>query len=174
MLYVGNNRHHKNLEGLIRAFALGKNRLQGWHLVLCGVVDHRYDDPTKWISEEGLDSSVTHLGLVDDDKLDYLYSGASFVIVPSLYEGFGLPALEAAIRGKAVLASDIDALREVMAEAALYCDPLNPKSISDGMIVLANDRAMRSRLEIEGCQRAKGFNCKRFGEETISALEKNW
>ena len=168
-LYVGNNRRHKNIREMLRAF---REALPGLPpiqmLYLCGVFDARYEDPRAVICELGLESRVRHLGPVSDEALEYLYERACAVVIPSQYEGFGLPALEAAHRGKAIICSDIQALREVVAEAAVYCEPGNDASWAKAMVEVAASDELRQSLGRAAAERAKLFSPARLARETVA------
>lgn len=171
LLYVGNNRNHKNLRRLVEAFSIAKKRgLSGCTLVMCGAIDPRYDNPLASAKEYGVPDSVIHLGHVRDDELDALYANCMFVVVPSLYEGFGLPALEAASRGKAVLSSSASALREVLGDAGIYCDPYDIEAWAAALTRLVSDEPYRTVTAKACYERSKMFSRERFGRETIDAL----
>lgn len=172
-LYVGNNRRHKNLRTLIKAFSDAIPALPyDIRLVLCGSVDQRYEDPMNWVKEFGVEKRVLHLGPVSDTELEQLYKNCMCVAVPSLYEGFGLPALEGASYKKAVISSTVSALREVLGDTALYCDPQDVAAWARAMAELAGNEEKRSAIAEACYERSKTFSGERFGRETIAALVK--
>jgi glycosyltransferase involved in cell wall biosynthesis len=116
------------------------------------------------------DPGVVRLGRVSDGAVRALYENALCFAFPSLYEGFGIPSLEAMLCGCPVIASDIPALRETCGEAALYCDPHEPKSLARQIRALACDRDLRSKLRTLGLPRARGFSWNRSAELLLDTL----
>lgn len=171
VLYVGNNRTHKNLQVLLRAWERVIKDVPDITLVLCGTIDTRYPDPNEWIGVRGLRSRAQHVGVVSDDQLEYLYDACDVVVVPSRYEGFGLPALEAASRGKAVICSRIEALQEVMGEAAGYFHMEDHDELADVLVEVLKNDEIRKQLERKARDVAGKFCCERFANETIAVIE---
>jgi glycosyltransferase involved in cell wall biosynthesis len=170
-LYVGNNRRHKNLPRLIAAFEQALPRLSAdSKLVMCGTIDSRYEDPRQLIRERQLEHRVVHLGHVDDELLDALYRDCIAAVVPSIYEGFGLPALEAASRGKTVLCSNASALREVLGGAAVFRDAHDVEGWSEAMADIATNPPLRDLIGRACEERAAHFSPERFARETLAAL----
>jgi glycosyltransferase involved in cell wall biosynthesis len=168
-LYVGNNRRHKNIGEMIRVYKEALPHLPSTHaLYLCGAIDSRYEDPREVIRNLGVDSRVRHLGPVSDEALEHLYGHAQAVIIPSKYEGFGLPALEAAHRGKAIICSDIPALREVVADAAVYCELGNDGAWVKAMVEVSDNLQRRNALGQAAALRAKLFSPERLTKETVT------
>lgn len=170
ILYVGNNRRHKNLKLIIEAFAKISIKVPNYKLVMCGAIDLRYDDPISMIKTLNKEKEIIHLRHVTDVLLERLYADCAYVVVPSFYEGFGLPALEAASRGKAVLCSTASALREVLSDAGIYKDPSDVDGWSDAMLMLATDVQKRDEIATSCYARSKQYSAERFGRETINAL----
>ena len=136
ILYVGNNKPHKNLSSLLQAFHLLRQELHVYHLVLVG------KDP----SLASLPSPVIHVfSDVSDESLPYYYKQASLLVCPSTYEGFGLPALEAMAYNCPVAASHSASLPEVCGNAASYFDPINPKQIAKVMKELLINQEIRKQ-----------------------------
>ncbi|MCU0892881.1 MAG: glycosyltransferase [Rhodospirillales bacterium] len=113
---------------------------------------------------------VVWLGRVSDGAVRALYENALCFVFPSLYEGFGIPSIEAMLCGCPVVASDIPALRETCGEAALYCDPHEPKSLAAQIRALACDPDLRSKLRTLGLARARGFSWNRSAELLLDTL----
>jgi alpha-1,3-rhamnosyl/mannosyltransferase len=155
LLYVGINKPHKNLRRLVEAYArcVGSRPER---LVLAGPEDLRYFDVREAVRRHGLGHRVSILGWVDEADLPALYTGAVFCVLPSLYEGFGLPVLEAMGCGTPVLCSATSALLEVAGEAALTFDPYNPGTMADAMLKALEDRDLRETLRRRGFARARG------------------
>ncbi len=170
-LYVGKNRNHKNLSMLIRAFARMAQQATLFRLVLAGWIDPRYPDPRHDIEAAGLGDSAIHVGPVSDEELAALYRDCAFVVFPSRYEGFGLPAIEAASFGKAVLCSDIEGLRETMGDAPMYVDPTDEAGWAEAMLRLFTDGSLRQAIAKACTRRAELFTVRNFADNLIVALE---
>jgi len=177
-LYVGNAYPHKNLERLLKAFKLLNSDA---NLFLVGKEDYFYKRLGKKVREMGISDRVIFLQSVLDQELVDLYRNALALVLPSLMEGFGLPALEAMANKCLVLASDIPSLRETCGDAALYFDPYNPKDIAEKMkAVCFNDLPAGkaglnhfSKNRIEGLERAKFFSWRKMAQETLAVYEKS-
>ncbi len=109
---------------------------------------------------------------MSDPDLAALYAGADVCVVPSLYEGFGLPALEAMASGVAVAASDRAALPEVVADAGLLFDPTSGEAISGALVALMDDATLREQLGAAGRQRAAAYTWSRTAALVREALER--
>lgn len=142
LLYVGVWMRHKNLWRLLQAFALLRSSHPQLHLVLTGRAKGGYSAVEKWVQELGLQASVHLVGFVEHGDLPALYAGATVFVFPSLYEGFGLPALEAAASGVPVVASNVSSLPEVMGEGAVYVNPEDEADIARGI-----ERALEMRAK---------------------------
>lgn len=123
------------------------------------------------VEELGLQEKVRLLGFVPDEDLPALYEGALFFVYPSLYEGFGLPVLEALRMGVPVLASDTSSLPEVGGDAVLYADPENAGAMAAQMERLLADAALRESLIARSASQAVQFSWKSFVEKVLTALE---
>ncbi|MES2354984.1 MAG: glycosyltransferase family 1 protein [Pseudomonadota bacterium] len=119
---------------------------------------------------QSLPNFVKHVGYVSDGELKALYEHASCFVYPSLYEGFGLPPLEAMACGCPVIVSNRASLPEVCGDAALYCDARDPRSIADQIVRLMGDSELRANLRQRGLERASGFSWKRCARETWDAI----
>jgi alpha-1,3-rhamnosyl/mannosyltransferase len=151
LLYFGLRRPHKNLERLVRAFALFKQRAPGpLGLVLWGRGDTQ--DAARTADVQVRDTWL------DAADVPLLYAAARGVVQPSLYEGFGLPPLEAMACGVPVLCSNGGALPEVVADAALVVDRLDVEAMASGLERLAHDQALRATLVARGHERARRFD----------------
>jgi glycosyltransferase involved in cell wall biosynthesis len=148
VLAVGAHRPHKNHQVLIRALAHLPERV---HLVLVGYFDRNFRDPLPaLIARLGLRDRVRLVPEVDDALLPAVYRAASAFALPSLSEGFGLPALEALAAGVPSAVSDIPVLAEVTAGAALLVPPLDVRAWADVLTALLHDRALRARAGAAG------------------------
>ncbi len=140
----------KNFERLINVFA----KLPECNLVVVGGSYHVF---TPIVLNSGY-NNVTFAGRVSDDTLVGLYKNAFAFIYPSLYEGFGIPPIEAMTYGCPVIASDIDVLREVCGEAALYVDPYNEEDIKNKVLSLFSSEGLREELSKKGEENIKRFS----------------
>ena len=158
-LYVGNIKPHKNLERLIDAFHL--LRRQGFeHLKLLIIGDQisKYPRLRRAVDRYKLHKHVRFLGFVGDDTLAALYRLATVFVFPSLYEGFGLPPLEAMASGTPVVTSNVSSLPEVVGDAAVLVDPYNAEAIADGMRRVLTDPGLCATLHQRGLERARTFS----------------
>jgi glycosyltransferase involved in cell wall biosynthesis len=165
LLAVGTLEPRKNLARLVAAFAEAAGELPAHHLVVVG--------PAGWGA--ALDGAapprVALAGRVPDEALAGLYQAADGLAYPSLYEGFGLPVLEAMARGLPVLTSDRSSLPEVTGGAALLVDPTDVPAIAKGLVELVADSGLRRRLAADGPRRAAGFTWRATAEATWSAYQ---
>ena len=115
---------------------------------------------------------VRFLGWVDNETLEGLYRAATCLVFPSLAEGFGLPVLEAMLRGTPVACSQIGPLEEVAGEAALYFEPADSGAIAAAIERLIEDSPLRERLGAAGLQQARKFNWCRTAVETLASYER--
>ena len=126
VLYVGTNKPHKNLVRLIEAWGIiHRDAAPRYALVIAGYWDGRYPEPKRLAEQMDLSGSVLFTGPIDDRDLPALYTGATLFVFPSLYEGFGLPVLEAMACGTPVACSRTDALAEVAGDVATLFDPVD-------------------------------------------------
>ncbi len=163
VLFAGNVKPHKNLERLIRAFA--RVRTQAGHedlrLVLLGEDVSRYGSLRRTVEESGLRQDVRFFGFVPHRTLAALYRMASVFAFPSLYEGFGLPPLEAMACGTPVVTSRISSLPEVVGDGALLVDPYSEEAIAQGIARVLDDVELRRGLVERGLLRAASFSWER-------------
>ena len=119
-----------------------------------------------------VEKKVKFLDFVRDEDLPTIYKNALFFVLPSLYEGFGLPVLEAMKYGCPVIASNISSLPEAGGDAALYVDPLSVDDIAKSMNTLVNDKSLREKLVRRGYQQVKKFSWEATAKQTLSVLTK--
>ena len=158
LLYAGNIKPHKNLERVIDAFY--RLRCSGFpdlRLLIIGHEISRYATLRRAVHRYQLHKYVRFLGFVPDETLAVLYRLASVFVFPSLYEGFGLPPLEAMASGTPVVASNVSSLPEVAGDAALLVDPEDPEAIAGAVHMLLTDRTLREELRQRGLARARTF-----------------
>ena len=166
LLYLGINKPHKNLPALIDAYAQMSSR-HAPRLVIAGAWDHRYPQARERAARHNLDDAVHFLGPVDERDLPALYSAATLFVFPSLYEGFGLPVLEAMACGTPVACSNTASLAEVSNEAALLFDPHSVTAIRDAMVELIEDHSHRARLSEQGLARAGRYSWQATAAATL-------
>lgn len=164
ILYVGNRSGYKNFLGLANAYASSqyKNNLR---LVCFGGGPFNEAEKAVLVKLGIWESVVPYSG--DDAVLSNLYQFAEIFVYPSLYEGFGLPLLEAMHYGTAVLTGNTSSIPEVAGDAAEYFDPYDPESICNAMDQLLSDTVRRRELKCKGREREKLFSWKRCAEETL-------
>ncbi len=172
ILCVGNIEPRKNLVRLLEAFAIARKRGILHHLVIVGKAGKLSQAIYQKVLELGL-TSVTHFtGFIDDSDLAALYSGADLFVYPSIYEGFGLPVIEAMACGCPVITSNVSSLPEVAGDAALYIDPQNTNDIAQGIERVLNDRQLADRLRLRGHARSALFTWERCAEATAQAYRR--
>ena len=172
ILYVGRFDPYKNVAGLILAFdRFRRDRKDDPRLVLAGHPDPRYPETGEIVRSLGLESRVVFLDGVDEDELIYLYNGARILILPSFYEGFGLPPLESMACGTPVIVSDRGSLPEVIGDAGLFVDPDREESITGAIRTLWESDRLRSELREKGFKRAKDFSWEKTARETLEVYE---
>jgi glycosyltransferase involved in cell wall biosynthesis len=164
LLYVGNAYPHKNLEMLVEA--VGSLAGRGARLVLVGKEDYFYKRLKFFAQEKGIEN-VVFAGFVPDKDLDVLYRHTRAYVFPSLYEGFGLPPLEAMGKGAPVVAARAASLPEVLGEAALYFDPESPESLRKALEQAWEDEGVRTMLRKKGYVQAGKFRWEAMAEETL-------
>jgi alpha-1,3-rhamnosyl/mannosyltransferase len=160
----------KNLARLVRAYASLPATTKARHpLVIVGARGWLNRDLEQTIAPLEASGIVRRLGYVGEDELPQLYAGAHAFAFPSLYEGFGLPVLEAMASGVPVLTSNVSSLPEVAGDAALLADPTDEESLRDGLARLLDDAAWRTNASARGIARARAFPWSRCVEATIEA-----
>jgi glycosyltransferase involved in cell wall biosynthesis len=167
ILFVGTLQPRKNLEGLIRAYAR-LDPAERLPLVVVGSPGWMYQGIFDTLAGHRLEREVIFAGYADSGSLPLWYSAASVFVYPSLYEGFGLPVLEAMACGTPVITSDTSSLPEVAGDAALTVDPTDVDAISTSLRRLLNDGALRDDLRRRGVQRARAFSWRRTAERTAN------
>lgn len=167
LLYVGNQRAHKNVEGLIRAFA-SSNLKTDFDLLLSGSLS---DSVATEVMKHHLMDCVLPVGNIPENDLPALYRGAHAFVMPSFYEGFGLPLVEAMASGTPVLSSNLTAMPAVCGNAALYFDPHDIDSFVSSLHQLKNFELL-SKLREAGLKQAAKFNWDIVAHRVQSAIVK--
>lgn len=176
VIYHGNKRPHKNVVGLVRAFAQVHDRMPSLRLVMTGrdIPGDRECDTTDVRREAealGVTGSIVFTGFVDDADLPSLYSAAEVTAVPSLIEGFGLPALESMACGTPVVASRAGALPEVVGDAGLLVEPGQTDALAAAIIRIASDPEQRRLFAAASVRRAAEFSWSTAAGITLDVLE---
>jgi glycosyltransferase involved in cell wall biosynthesis len=167
LLYLGNFKPHKNVVSLVRAFAMIKEEIKDLKLVLAGPLDSHGENLRRQVKDLGLDKDVVFTGMIREDDLpEVILSLADIFVFPSLYEGFGIPPLEAMACGTPVVTSNLTAIPEVVGEAGLLVNPLNIDELARAILSLLNNRDLHGRYAEMGLARAKQFH----SEQTAGRL----
>ena len=171
VLHVGTLEPRKSLTTLLAAWRLLRAAGSGEdspHLVLCGRLGWKSDRLRREIDEGQSEGWLVHYGYLPDPQVAALYRDALLVAVPSIYEGFGLPAVEAMIAGAPLLLSDIPVLREVADDAAAYAPPEQPEAWADALARILGDGELRADLARRGRDRGRRFDWRTTAEETVA------
>ncbi len=172
ILHVGTLEPRKNITTLFRAFAEARRAANLPHaLVLAGQNGWLYQDIFRTVEEMGIKDQVIFLGFVPDDHMPALYSHADLLAFVSLYEGFGLPALEAMACGTPVLCSNTSSLPEVVGTAGVLVEPCDVQAIAREIVRILTNRDLRAALGERGCSRARLFSQERFIQETLEVYQ---
>jgi glycosyltransferase involved in cell wall biosynthesis len=173
ILCVGTIEPRKNIMRLIQAYSsLPETLKDKYLLVIAGGGGWMNSDIYSFIKDSGLESSVKILGYVEDSDLPVLYGGCDLFIYPSLYEGFGLPILEAMACGAPVITSQVSSLPEVAGNAAVFVDPHDLVSIREAMASVLTDQKKNRDLRMKGMARSKEFSWHRTAKETLAVYKK--
>lgn len=173
-LYVGTNKPHKNLLGLLKAWKLLNDNkgLEGHSLVIAGRWDSRYSEAKQYALGSGLTKFVKFIGNVEEEHLPALYSGATIFIQPSLYEGFGLPIIEAMACGTVVACSNTSSLPEVVGDAAILFNPKDAAIMATTLGNLISDRNKLNSLKDKSVLQAARFSWHKTALNTIEIYRK--
>lgn len=162
VLFVGSQNRQKNVRRLVAAFSrLIQSPACDYDLVIAGNRAETGLQVARDIAEMGMEKRVHQLGFVSDDDLAVLYDNAAMMVLPSTYEGFGMPIVEAFRKGIPVALSDIPVFREVAGDAGWFFDPLSVEDIAGAISTLMNDEDLRSELVQKGSDRAASFSWER-------------
>lgn len=173
ILFVGTIEPRKNLKTLIQAFDLLRtNYKSSAHLVIVGKRGWLYEDIDQLIDQLGIQDQIHFLGRVPTADLPLLYNAAQMLVLPSFYEGFGLPPLEAMACGIPVIVSNISAMPEVVGDAALRVEPEDVEGFAVAMNRLLTEDDLRADMIAKGRKRARCFSWQRAAQETIQVYQK--
>ncbi len=173
ILFVGTIEPRKNVARLIEAFAdLQTCKLANLKLVIGGAKGWFCEHVFARVEELGLEGDVMFPGYIPVSELPLWYNAAELFVYPSLYEGFGLPPLEAMACGTPVVAANTSSLPEVVGEAGLTVDPLDVEGLAEAMRRALSDEALRQEMRERGLQRAKGFSWTKTARETVQVYRR--
>jgi len=172
VLYVGTIEPRKNLSRLVEAFAQARRRGIPHHLVCVGPYGWSSRDLAGRIDRLGITDAVHFTGYASFEDLPAIYNLGDFFVFPSLYEGFGLPVVEAMASGLPVITSSTSSLAEIAATAAVTVDPTNADAIADAMVSVATDEALRADLAQRGLQRARAFSWAQTAKEMLAVYHR--
>lgn len=171
ILFVGTLEPRKNLPTLLQAYAVLRRELPV-RLAIAGGKGWLSQDVFEAVRRLALADGVAFLGQIDPGDLRPLYCAAEALVLPSLYEGFGLPALEAMACGTPVVVSDAGSLREIVGDAGVLVRPEDPNDIAHGLGWVLANRPYRDALVARGLARAAAFSWERAARETLAVYEK--
>jgi len=171
LLYIGRLQERKNLRRLISAYSRLRQEGLDEKLVLVGKKEWMFGDIHAHVQALGLVASVIFVGYVPPEDLPVFYNAAEAFVYPSIFEGFGLPVIEAMACGLPVLTSFGSSLEEVAGDAAVLVDPLSEEAIAKGLSKLLGDSSLRARLGQAGLMRSATFSFKKTAEQTIGVYE---
>ncbi|MCP4264284.1 MAG: glycosyltransferase [Candidatus Brocadiaceae bacterium] len=168
ILNVGTLEPRKNIVALIKAFEKLRERgLNDYSLVIAGGKGWLYKQILEEIKNNEVSQSILYLDVVKDEDLPVLYNCADIFVYPSLYEGFGLPPLEAMACGVPVITSDTSSLPEVVGDAGIMINPTDVNSLCDSIYNLLNDRELRNRMRVRGLERSKLFSWEKAAKDML-------
>ncbi len=169
ILFVGTIEPRKNIARLIRAFARAKRAARLPHvLVLIGARGWQYAEVDATLAQENLTNAVRFIGYVPQAELPRWYQAADLFVYPSLYEGFGMPPLDAMASGVPVVTSNVASLPEVVGDAALQVSPTDDAALADAIVRALTDEALRAQMIARGLTQAAQFSWERAGHETVA------
>jgi len=171
LLFVGNAKPHKNLGRLVEAFEAIKDKIPHDLVIVGQRKGFITGDRTATFKAAAVGARVQFTDHVEDELVSQYFAHADALVLPSLYEGFGLPPLEAMACGCPVLVSDTASLPEICGDAALYCDPHSTKDIAHKIRQLMDDEGLREDLRMKGLERAKQFAWDKCAEQTLDVIE---
>jgi glycosyltransferase involved in cell wall biosynthesis len=172
-LFIGGIHPRKNLMNLLKAFSLFKKwQKSNMKLLVAGRLAWQYEDLVEKLKSYKYRDDVVMLNYVSDEQLAKISASAYALIYPSLFEGFGLPILEAMQSGTPVICSNTSSMPEIAGEAALFADPNDPDAIAKQMLALYKDEALRNKKIEQGLKRAAEFNWDKTADQVWNAILK--
>lgn len=173
ILYVGGFSKRKNVKELILAFKHVKPSLnKNYKLIIAGSLRDEGISLKNFVESEGLSDSIVFTGFIEDSFLPTLYNAADAFVYPSLYEGFGLPPLEAMSCKTPVITSNLTSIPEVTSDAAILINPHNIDELSSALVTLLNNDSLKQNLAEKGYKRSQNFTWNNTAEKTFAAYKK--
>ena len=174
LLYVGNAYPHKNLERMARAWKIFKEKRKDklkTKLVLVGKSDYFYDRLQETVKKEKI-KDIIFAGFVKDDDLDAIYQKAMAYVFPSLYEGFGLPPLEAMKNGVPIISSDHQCMKEILGEAVYFFNAKSEENIARAMDEIITNKGLRKKLINDGYKQLLKYSWYKMAKQTLRVYKK--
>jgi glycosyltransferase involved in cell wall biosynthesis len=171
ILSLGTIEPRKNLASLLEAYRVLRNQGSDLGLVIVGKKGWLYEGFFHRLRELGLENEVLFTGFVPDEDLPAICSAAELFVFPSLYEGFGLPVLEAMACGAPVITSNVSSLPEVAGNAALLVDPASVRELTEAMAAVLQDEELRTSLQSKGPKQAARFSWEKAARETLAVYQ---
>ena len=168
ILFAGGADPRKNHQTLIRAYARVAELLNPYSLLMVGESTHRFGDIRETARTFGLEDRVVCMGLLPVGELRLLYSQADVFVFPSVYEGFGMPVLEAMACGAPVITAKTTALPEVAGDAAVLINPVEVEELADAIVRVLEEPELRESLRAKGFERVKRFTWERAARQTLA------
>lgn len=173
VMAIGSADPRKNIANLVRAYAaLSSELIERHRLVLVWSHDHLRQGLLELARQEGVLERIVSVAAPDDSRLGQLYNAATVFVFPSLYEGFGLPPLEAMACGAPVISSNTSSLPEVLGDSAVLVNPRSVGELTRALDVMLSDSRLRSDLSARGLARVRRFSWERTAQLTLNAYEK--
>jgi glycosyltransferase involved in cell wall biosynthesis len=173
ILYIGGFSSRKNVKALITAFSKIYKKLdKDYNLVIVGATRDQGQYLSEFSNNLELASKIIFTGFVPEDHLPILYNGCNAFVYPSIYEGFGLPPLEAMNCGTPVITSNLTSIPEVVGDAGMLINPYNETELQDAILKMLGDENLRNDFIRKGLIRAKDFSWKATAEKTFEVYKK--
>jgi glycosyltransferase involved in cell wall biosynthesis len=167
ILFVGTIEPRKNLPILLQAYASVADQITDHRLVVVGPMGWMVNKIIEQSGQLSISDKLDFTGYVEQEDLPLIYNLADVFIYPSVYEGFGLPVLEAMACGTPVITSNVSSMPEIVGDAGVLITPNDSRTLAQSMLELINDPITRQRLSIKGQERAAAFSWKRTAEKTV-------
>lgn len=172
IFFPANSWPHKNHLALLTAYVMLKEKYNTkLKLVFTGDGKQKQDEINEFIVQNNLQADVIYLGYVEQEDMPYIFANATILAFPSLFEGFGIPLVEAMKAGVAIACSNSTSLPEIAGDAAIFFDPKNSDDIAEKLHCLEVNEDLRKKLKNEGFARAKIFSWKKCAKETYDFLQ---
>jgi len=171
ILHIGTLNPRKNLEFLIRVFNRIHKMMPDIKLVITGKKGWYYENLFEAVRHLGLEKFIIFTGYIEDEEAPYLYNGADVYAFPSIYEGFGLPPLEAMSCGTPVVASNTSSIPEVVGDAGVLLSPKDVESWVKAILRILRDKPLREKMTTASLKQAKKFSWRKTARQTVEVYE---